>query len=422
VADRVNGRVDVRALLDAVEDAPPVAAADVIGMQLAEALDATEVAFLIADLSGEALVRLAHAGDPAATRTQGRETGARVPLRDSPQGRALRDQAVQVSEKPGGFRLHAPVTNRGEAIGVLEVTLPASPGEQELAAIALVAHVLAYVVIANRRFTDLFEWGQRSVPLSLAAEIQHRLLPAASTCEAGQFTLAGWLEPAGEIAGDTYDFALERDVLHVSMTDAMGHALPAAVLATVLVGALRNGRRAGVSLAEQARRASEALHEHSGGSEFVTGQLVRIDLRSGTAAIVNAGHPAPLRLRGGTVEEVELAADPPFGVLASWRRTSTASSPCRSSRATASCSSRTGSSSATRPASTSRSSCGRRRHCTRARPCRAWSTGSSRRRAAASWTTRPSSAWTGTEARPVIARRARARTSSSATGRAASAR
>ena len=73
------------------------------------------------------------------------------------------------------------MTNRGEAIGVLEVTLPASPGEQELAVVALVAHVLAYVVIANRRFTDLFEWGQRSVPLSLAAEIQHRLLPAAST-------------------------------------------------------------------------------------------------------------------------------------------------------------------------------------------------------------------------------------------------
>jgi hypothetical protein len=46
-----------------------------------------------------------------------------------------------------------------------------------VADVALAAHALAYVVIANRRFTDLFAWGQRSVPLSLAAEIQHRLLP-----------------------------------------------------------------------------------------------------------------------------------------------------------------------------------------------------------------------------------------------------
>ena len=49
------------------------------------------------------------------------------------------------------------------------------------------------MVIANRRYTDLFEWGQRTVPLSLAAEIQRRLLPASYTCEADQFTLAGWL-------------------------------------------------------------------------------------------------------------------------------------------------------------------------------------------------------------------------------------
>jgi glycine cleavage system aminomethyltransferase T len=61
-------------------------------------------------------------------------------------------------------------------------------------------------VIANRRYADLFEWGQRSVPLSLAAEIQHRLLPGSFTCEAGQFTLAAWLQPAGEVGGDTSIF------------------------------------------------------------------------------------------------------------------------------------------------------------------------------------------------------------------------
>jgi hypothetical protein len=77
------------------------------------------------------------------------------------------------------------------------------------------------MVIANRRYTDLFEWGQRTVPLSLAAEIQRRLLPAAFTCEADQFTLAGWLEPAGQVGGDTFDFSLDRNTLHASMTDAM---------------------------------------------------------------------------------------------------------------------------------------------------------------------------------------------------------
>jgi serine phosphatase RsbU (regulator of sigma subunit) len=171
------------------------------------------------------------------------------------------------------------------------------------------------VVIANRRFTDVFEWGQRSVPLSLAAEIQHRLLPLSYTCEAGQFTLAGWLEPAGEVGGDTFDFALERDVLHLSMTDAMGHEVRAALLATVLVGALRNARRAGVGLAEQARLANAGLVDNASGGGFVTGQVARVDLREGTATIINAGHPPPLRLRGRRVEPVRLDTDPPFGTV-----------------------------------------------------------------------------------------------------------
>jgi serine phosphatase RsbU (regulator of sigma subunit) len=154
------------------------------------------------------------------------------------------------------------------------------------------------------------------VPLSLAAEIQHRLLPDSSTCEAGQFTLAGWVEPAGEIGGDTFDYSLDRETLHLSMTDAMGHSVAAAMLATVLVGSLRNTRRRGVSLAEQAQAANEALLAHASDDQFVTGQLTRVDLLTGTAQIVNAGHPPPLRQRAGQVAPVPLHADPPFGLLA----------------------------------------------------------------------------------------------------------
>jgi serine phosphatase RsbU (regulator of sigma subunit) len=307
--------VDLAQLLAAVENAPPVAAADVLGEWLADALDASEVAFLVVDFSGRALVRLGHAGARAATRTQGRETAERVSLADSPHGLALRNQALEIEHDGGEARVFAPVTNRGEAIGVLELRLPAPADEQTLADVALAAHALAYVVIANRRFTDLFEWGQRSVRLSLAAEIQHRLLPGAFTCEGGQFTLAAWLEPAGEIAGDSFDFSIERDTLHLSMSDARGHAVGASILATLLVGALRNARRAGVGLAEQARLANEGLGEHVHWSDFVTGQVARIDLRSGTATIVNAGHEPPLRLRDGRVEAVELLAEPPFGIV-----------------------------------------------------------------------------------------------------------
>ena len=308
--------LNLNSLLVAVEAAPPVAAVDVLAAALAEAIGAREVSFLIADFSGRSLIRLGHSGGTGALRLHGKETAERVPLAGTPHGRALAAQAVEVLAESHGARLFAPVTSRGEAVGVLELGLEDFPLEQTVADVALAAHFLAYVVIANRRYTDLFEWGQRSVPLSLAAEIQHRLLPGAFTCEAGQFTLAAWLQPAGEVGGDTFDFSLDRDTLHVSMTDAMGHTMDAALLATVLVGGLRNARRRGVELAEQVRLANDALAEQADEGQFVTGLVVRIDLASQTAGIVNAGHPLPLRLRAGQVEQVRLEADRPFGLQA----------------------------------------------------------------------------------------------------------
>src|SRR5215208_1912676 len=274
MADIRSARLDLGELLAAVEDAPPVAAVDVLDDRLRKAVGADDVSFLIADFSGQALIRLEHAGSKLAARTQGRETAERVPLAGTPHGRALAGQTVVV--EPGGdgsgTRLYAPVTNRGEAIGLIELRLAGVPDEQILADVALAAHALAYVVIANRRFTDLFAWGQRSVRLSLAAEIQHRLLPGSYTCEAGQFTLAAWLEPAGDVGGDTFDFSMDRDTLHLSMTDAMGHEVGAAVLATVLVGALRNARRAGHGLARQANLANAGLGDFARRGGFVTGQ------------------------------------------------------------------------------------------------------------------------------------------------------
>jgi serine phosphatase RsbU (regulator of sigma subunit) len=316
MSEHGQSALGLNALLAAVEAARPVDAAEVVAAALAEELSAVSASFLIADYGGECLIRLSFV-ERVATRGGGlgRERAERVPIEGTPQGRAIVTQSVEVVERGrGAWDVLAPVTSRGEAIGVLEVRLGHEPDERTLDKIRGVSHALAYIVIANRRFTDLFEWGQRSVPLSLEAEIQHRLLPASFTCEGGRFTLAGWLEPAGDVGGDTFDFSVDRDFLHLSLTDAMGHTLEAALLATVMVGASRNGRRAGLDLASQAQGANEALLRNASDGGFVTGQLVRIDLDRAMAMIVNAGHPPPVRVRDGEAESIELAADSPFGM------------------------------------------------------------------------------------------------------------
>src|ERR1044072_3467763 len=115
--------LNLNSLLAAVEAAPPVAAVDVLAAALAEAIGARGVSFLIADFSGRSLIRLGHSGGKGAMRGQGEETGERVPLVGTPRGRALAAQAVEVIVEDGGARLFAPVTSRGEAVGVLELGL-----------------------------------------------------------------------------------------------------------------------------------------------------------------------------------------------------------------------------------------------------------------------------------------------------------
>jgi serine phosphatase RsbU (regulator of sigma subunit) len=248
------------------------------------------------------------------------ESATVLPFDGGPEEQAVRTQTVVVlppggTAAQGSWRVLAPVTERGESIGLLEMYLPEEPAREVTTQIAQMAHVLAFVVIANRRHTDLFEWGQRSRAFSLSAEIQQRLLPAARTCEAAAFTLAGWLEPAATIGGDTFDYSLARDVLHLSLTDAMGHGVDAALTASMCLGSLRGARRRGLSLLDQVRSANDELVEHSGDA-FVTGLVARLDLRTAALEVVNAGHVAPYLLRGTDVTALSLRVDLPLGMFA----------------------------------------------------------------------------------------------------------
>ncbi|MFG3553415.1 PP2C family protein-serine/threonine phosphatase [Micromonospora sp. NPDC047557] len=308
-------------MLDAAENASPVEAVEAVTRELGAALGARSVAFLIADLSGRALVRLAHvpfAGTGAgAVRRDGAELATVLPFDSGPVEQALRSQKVRVFEQPDGWTVLAPVTDRGEAIGLLEMVLPNEPDPRELEEIGRTAHVLAFVVIANRRHTDLFEWGQRTTPFTLSGEIQRRLLPGSFTCEASAFTLSGWLEPAASVGGDTFDYSLARDVLHFSVTDAMGHGVASALTATLGVGSLRNGRRRGVGLVEQAEAANAEVAEHTAvPGSFVTALLGRLDLRTGVCALLNAGHIPPMLVRDGETRVLSLPGNFPLGMFA----------------------------------------------------------------------------------------------------------
>jgi stage II sporulation SpoE-like protein len=304
-----ESRLRLGEVLAAAEKAPPAESLVVLARHLRNWFGALDVSFLFADVIGRELVRVTDTSALRATRHPDR-----VALTDSDYEQVMRAQSLRVSDAKGGSRVIAPVTNRGDTIGVLELTLPRADSKT-LAEVETAAHALAYIIVTDRRFTDLYEWGRRTTRMSLAAEIQHQLLPSAFCCESALFTLAAGLAQADDIGGDTYDYTLDHETLQVSVTDAMGHDVESALLATLLVNALRSARRAGSDLAEQAQRAHQAVLDHGRGA-LATGQLLRISRYGHRVEFVNAGHPWPLRLRNERVEEMQTEADLPFGV--SW--------------------------------------------------------------------------------------------------------
>lgn len=306
--------LDLRRLLAAVEEASPVEAVDVLAEELAKAIDAGHVALLVANFSGSALVRLSHVTGPSRQRKGRDERATPIPLPGTVHERVLYSQVLEVVADGDVRLVLVPITERGDVIGVLEVALDHDPDSDTLDYLVAAAHGLAYVLVASRRHTDLFEWAQRDVPFSVSAEIQRRLLPSAYSLEAGPVSLAGWLEPSHNAGGDSFDYSLDRDYLYASLTDAMGHSTEAALLATLTVGTLRNRRRMVATPAEQADAANAALLAHARPDQFVTGLVMRIGLTDGTAEIVNAGHPPPYLMRYGRSATLDLTVHPPLGV------------------------------------------------------------------------------------------------------------
>jgi hypothetical protein len=149
-----RGRADLAALLDAVQAASPVNAVEVLARELGRMLAATEVRFLIADLSGNTLISFVPSPGDSPAADDVLDHVVRVPLAGSLHDQALTAQRVVVEQSADGERLFAPVTDRGDAIGVLELVLPPGLEPQQVSAmcgfVASAAGALAYVIILAR--------------------------------------------------------------------------------------------------------------------------------------------------------------------------------------------------------------------------------------------------------------------------------
>ena len=276
--------------------------------QAAELLGAMRGTLYLADYEQTRLVPLSGA----------EESADELSVESTLAGRTFREVARHITSTPEAVVLWLPVLDGTERLGTLELVFPAGTDLQRRPRAddcEDVAAMLAELVITRSMYGDLVEITRRQLPMTLPAELQWNLLPPL-TFATPAVAITGNLAPTNEVAGDSFDYALDGDVLHLAIVDAMGHGLEAALLSTVAVAALRNGRRSGLELADLARSIDRHVSAQFRDDRFVTAILAELDWRTGTYRWLTAGHPPAVLLRKGrAVKQLMSGVHPPLGLL-----------------------------------------------------------------------------------------------------------
>jgi stage II sporulation SpoE-like protein len=219
----------------------------------------------------------------------------------SPAGQAFQEVRMLADNGPAGDAEHwwVPLLDGTERLGVLRIT-PA-PGQDAAVTERMrhLASLIALVVVSSRPYSDTFAQLVRTRPMNVAAEMQWNLMPPL-TFACPEVTIGAVLEPAYEIGGDAFDYALTADRVHLGIFDAMGHDVSAGLAANLAIASCRNQRRQGTGLAESSRGIERTLIEEFGeDTRFVTAIMAELDINTGVLRWVNRGHQPPVVIRGG---------------------------------------------------------------------------------------------------------------------------
>lgn len=239
-----------------------------------------------------------------------------VPVAGSAAGVAFTSQEPRAEQDAdSGTRLYLPVTVRGDRLGVLMVAIPTRNTRPDtVAELSAVATILGHEIIVAERDTDLFLQARRLKRLTLAAEMQWQLLPGRA-CERPEYSIGAQLEPAYAIGADNFDWSSDGHQLTITVSNGMGEGMQGALLTSLAVNAMRNARRAGIGLADQASLTDQAIYAEYRGALHVGTLLLGFDLATGKVTAVDAGSPRMLRLLNGRIEPVNFDAQLPLGMF-----------------------------------------------------------------------------------------------------------
>jgi phosphoserine phosphatase RsbU/P len=169
-------------------------------------------------------------------------------------------------------------------------------------------------ILDNARLVERERERQRmEQELEIGRNIQQGLLPQGLR-DFPHLEVTGTQYPCQEVGGDYFDvFSLSEDRTAFLIADVSGKGLGAALLTTMLQGAL-SGMTLGVEPAKVLRHVNRFLCEHAMVGRYATLFFAIVD-STGVLDFINAGHPSPLLLRGDTIAELCTEGSFPVGLV-----------------------------------------------------------------------------------------------------------
>jgi sigma-B regulation protein RsbU (phosphoserine phosphatase) len=174
--------------------------------------------------------------------------------------------------------------------------------------------VEAASILDNARLVERERQRQRlEQELNIARDIQQALLPHGFR-DYPYFAVTGIHSPCHAVGGDYFDiFPMDEDRTAFLVADVSGKGLGAALLTTMLQGAL-SGMTTASDPVRMFNHLNRFLCEHAEVGRYATMFFGILD-RDGQLVFINAGHPSPLILRRGEVTELLSEGSFPVGLI-----------------------------------------------------------------------------------------------------------
>ncbi len=214
--------------------------------------------------------------------------------------------------------LCVPIIHKDELLGVVQVLNSSAKdcfdaGDQEL--LESFGHLAGVALIRSELMIQRLHQQKFETQLEAASRIQKQFNPKNPKLSGGNH-IWGNSVPAHFVGGDLYDFIPNSDgSWYVYVADVSGKGLPAALIMSALWTRIRAVAAKELQPDDMMAEVNKAAFEFMSGEIFATMVLIRFYPESGKCSYCVAGHPAPLLVTGGDVQELERPLGLPVGIL-----------------------------------------------------------------------------------------------------------